>query len=189
MSDSGWWMFHGDACHTGEVSGSSIDSSNVGSLKLLHDVKISGPILSVPALVEGKVYVGLANSSGTPGASGGQLLKIDAATGQTEAEFQWHIAAGEGDSHGFMGMGCTPAISGDHIYFFAFNAKLYCLDRHTLRLVWVTDLRNPDAAHGQPVSNTLLFNAGDPNAAGWSSPVVANGKVYVGTGEGENPAL
>jgi outer membrane protein assembly factor BamB len=182
-------MFHGDTCHTGEVTGSPIDSGNVAELRLIHDVKIPGPILSVPAIVEGKVYVGLANASGTPGATGGQMLKIDAATGQIEAEFCWHLGPNEGDSHGFMGMGCTPAIAGDRIYFFAFNAKLYCLDRHSLQLVWVTDLRNPDAAHGQPVSNTLLFNAGDPNAAGWSSPVVANGKIYVGTGEGENPAL
>jgi outer membrane protein assembly factor BamB len=189
MSKSGWWMFHGDPCHSGEVSGSPINSESVVYLKLLHDVMIPGPILSVPALVEGKIYVGLANTSGTPGVNGGRLLKIDAATGEIEKEFFWSVAAGDGDSHGFMGMGCTPAISGERIYFFAFNAKLYCLDRHSLELVWVTDLRNPDAAHGQPVSNTLSFNAADPVAAGWSSPVVANGKVYVGTGEGENPAL
>jgi len=189
MSGSKWWMFHGDPCHTGEVTGSAINSGNVARLKVLHDIPIPGPILSVPALVDGKIYVGLANTSGTPGINGGQFLKIDAATGKTLAEFRWEVPAGQGDSHGFMGMGCTPAISEGKIYFFAFNAKLYCLDQETLKPQWITDLRNPDPAHGQPVSNTLVFNAGDPNAAGWSSPVIAKGKVYVGTGEGENPAL
>lgn len=189
MSNAGWWMFHGDSCHTGEVSGSDINTGNIANLKLLHDIPVPGPILSVPALVNGKIYVGLANTSGTPGVNGGRFLKIDAASGKIDAEFLWHVAPGEGDTHGFMGMGCTPAVSGGKIYFSAFDGKLYCLDQETLALNWVVDLRKPDVVHGQPVSNTLLFNAGDPNAAGWSSPVVANGKVWVGMGEGENPAL
>src|ERR1700722_8295347 len=104
MSGSNWWMFHGDPAHTGEVSGSLIDSSNVRNLKLLHDIAIPGPILSVPALVDGVIYVGLANPSGTPGVNGGRFLKIDAASGSTLEEFHWTVAPGAGDTHGFMGM-------------------------------------------------------------------------------------
>jgi outer membrane protein assembly factor BamB len=186
---SSWWMFHGDASHSGMAAGSDINSANASSLKLLHDIPIPGPILSVPALVGGNIYAGIANTSGTPGIDGGQFLKIDAANGSVLARFEWQVPLGQGDTHGFMGMGCTPAISGGCVYFSAFNGKFYCLSQDTLELIWVVDLRNPDPAHDQPVSNTLTWNAGDPNAAGWSSPVVANGKVYVGMGEGENPAL
>jgi quinohemoprotein ethanol dehydrogenase len=189
MSTSNWWMFHGDPAHTGLVTGSGITSKNVARLKLLHDVRIPGPVLSVPAIVDGYVYVGLANSKEVAGATGGTFLKIKAKTGRIERKFEWAIAPQEGDSHGFMGMGCTPAVTGGKVYFSAFNGKLYCLDQETLKPVWITDLRHTDLAHNQPVSNTLVWNAGDPPAAGWSSPVVVNGNVYVGIGEGENPAL
>ena len=74
------------------------------------------------------------------------------------------------------------------MYFSAFNGRLYCLDANTLALVWVTDLRVADYAHNQPISN-IGTNPAMPQAEGWCSPLVVNGKVYVGMGEGENPEL
>ena len=188
MTPSKWWMYHGDPAHTGEVTGSELSSRTIHRLKV-RDVPIRGPVLSVPALADGKIYVGLANTSGTPGVNGGHLLKIDATTGKTEGDFKWTVPCGEGESHGFMGMGCTPAVTAGRVYFFGFNAKLYCLEQASLKLVWVTDLRSADPRHGQPISNTLRTSPDDPNASGWSSPLVVHGKVYVGTGEGENKAL
>src|SRR5205807_5283173 len=120
----------------------------------LHDVPIPGPVLSVPAVVDGYVYVGLANSHQLPGANGGTFLKVNARTGVIERKFEWIISPQEGDTHGFMGMGCTPAVIDGKVYFSAFNGKLYCLDQKTLKPVWITDLRNTDLAHNQPVSNT-----------------------------------
>jgi len=192
MAYSNWWMYHGDPAHAGLVTGSRIDARNVHTLKLLHDIDIPGPVLSVPALVDGFVYVGLANNHDAPGANGGQFLKINAESGETLAKFEWSIDPGEGDSHGFMGMGCTPAVLKDtrQVCFSAFNGKLYCLNEGDLSLQWVTDLRHADPAHNQPVTNVA---PGGPPAAGWSSPVVApdilNGCVYVGMGEGENPGI
>ena len=133
--------------------------------------------------------MGLANSLELAGANGGTCMKINCRNGDIERKFEWPTPAAEGDTHGFTGMGCTPAVVNGKIYFSAFNGKLYCLDQDTLKPVWITDLRNNDPAHGQPVSNTLVWTAGDPPAAGWSSPLVVNGRVYVGMGEGENPAL
>lgn len=188
MKRSNWWMYHGDPAHTGLVTGSRINSSNASKIVLHHDVPVPGPVLSVPAIVDGFAYVGLANSHDQPGCNGGSFMKIELSTGEIVRKFEWAIDPAEGDSHGFMGMGCTPAVADGKVYFSAFNGLLYCLDQETLAPVWTVNLRKSDIAHNQPVSNTL----GDPNyppAAGWCSPVVANGSVIVGMGEGENPGL
>lgn len=181
-----WWMFHGDLAHTGEAAGSQISSKNVAGLKLKQSIDVPGSILSTPAVVDGYVYVGLANSLEAAAQNGGKFLKISLATGQTVASFLWSIDRAEGDTHGFCGVGCTPAVVGGNVYFSAFDGKTYCLDANTLQCKWVTDLRYADLPHNQPVTNDF-GNA--PKAAGWSSPAVVNGRVYVGMGEGENPSL
>jgi outer membrane protein assembly factor BamB len=119
--------------------------------------------------------------------NGGQLLKVDLASGQVAASFNWAIPSDERDSHGFCGMGCTPAVADGRVCFSAFDGKLYCLSADDLALLWVTDLRYADPAHNQPVTND--FGGDAPKAAGWSSPVAAGDRVYVGMGEGENPDL
>jgi outer membrane protein assembly factor BamB len=86
-------------------------------------------------------------------------------------------------------MGCTPAVAGGKVYFSAFDGKLYCLNQSDLTLAWVTDLRYADLAHNQPVTNDFPASPPQAKASGWSSPLVANGRVYVGMGEGENPDL
>lgn len=192
---SNWWMFHGDTAHSGEVTGSAINRLNVGDAKkfgLLHDVPIPGPVLSVPAIVDGFVYVGLANHLDAPGANGGKFLKISLKSGEIVHSFEWTTVPSEGDTHGFMGMGCTPAVWDGKVYFSAFDGKFYCLAQSDLSLNWVVDLRHADMAFNQPTTNLGDVSAGVP-AAGWSSPVIArldgptNGMVYVGMGEGENP--
>jgi outer membrane protein assembly factor BamB len=185
-----WWMYHGDPAHSGCVAAGSSDisSTTVGGLAKLHDVELAGAVLGVPAVVGGYVYVGTANSHLSHGSNGGAFYKVALATGSIEATFLWDIPTDERDSHGFTGMGCSPAVANGLVYFCAFNGKLYCLSASDLSLQWVTDLRYADPLHNQPVTNNLGSDE-DPVAAGWSSPVVANGKVYVGMGEGENPEL
>jgi outer membrane protein assembly factor BamB len=198
-TSSGWWMYHGDPAHSGYVgSGSAINAAALsgGKFGVLHTLNIGGPILSVPAVSDGFIYVGLANSRDAIGELGGTLLKISLASGATAAKFNWKIELNERDAHGFCGMGSTPTLVGDSasgkVYFVGFNAKLYCLNAADMSLVWVTDLRQQDLAHNQPVQT---FNPGPdinnepPSAAGWSAPLVVNGRVYLGIGEGENPDL
>lgn len=182
-----WWMFHGDLAHSGEATASDITAENVASLELRHSIAVPGSILSTPAVVDGSVFVGLANTLDVATQNGGQLLKIDLESGRTLATFHWIIPQGERDSHGFAGMGCTPAVAGGRVVFSAFNGKLYCLSEDDLTEQWVTDLRYADLPHNQPVTND--FGGDYPKAAGWSSPVVSGDRVYVGMGEGENPDL
>jgi outer membrane protein assembly factor BamB len=187
----GWWMYHGDPAHSGYVgSGSRITAASLaaGRLAVLHTLNLGGPILSVPAVADGFVYVGLANSRALAGELGGSLLKIDLASGATTAKFNWQIKPDERDTHGFCGMGSTPTVVDGCVYFVGFNAKLCCLRSSDLSPLWITDLRNRDLSKNQPVQT---FEPTDPNppAAGWSAPLVVNGRVYLGIGEGENPNL
>ena len=85
------------------------------------------------------------------GELGGTLLKIELQSGAIAHKFPWKIELNERDTHGFCGMGSTPSVVNGRVYFVGFNAKLYCLDAADLTLRWVTDLRNRDLAHNQPV--------------------------------------
>lgn len=199
---SGWWMYHGNPEHTGFVSDSGINSQNAKTLTTLYTIQLGGPVLSVPAVTDGFVYVGIANyhpeadGSGAPttgdtpdgSGNGGALHKIDITTGKILLTYIWNLGNDTEDTHSFTGMGMTPAVTADRVYFGAFNGKFYCLDKETLQLVWATDLRNPDPLHNQPISN---INGVSPPAVIWTSPVFnADGtRLYVGCGEGENPLL
>ena len=211
MSDrvSEWNMFHGNAAHDGLVTGSMITSANATNLAVLYTKEVGGAILSVPAISGGSIYVGTANGTtviddnasaqgttvedenleGTPWVDGGSFHRIDLATGDTLSSFFWQINRSQGDTHGFTGMGCTPAIVNGRVYFSAFDGKLRCLDAETLDLIWITDLRLADLSQNQPITNNSGVEQGKPQAEGWSSPLVVNGRVYVGMGEGENPDL
>ncbi len=182
----GWWMYHGDAAHSGEATGSRITAANVGTLRLLHSLQVPGSVLSVPAVVGGYVFVGLANTQDVAHQNGGQILKIELVSGKTVATYRWSIPVTERDSHGFCGMAVTPAVANGLVYFSAFNGRFYCLRESDLSEVWVTDLRYADLGHNQPVTNDFDTS---PKAAGWSSPVVSGRRVFVGMGEGENPDL
>lgn len=199
QAPTGWWMYHGDPAHTGFVSDSQLNSSNINTkggtvqspFTTLQTLSLEGPVLSVPAVSNGFVYVGLANYQLAQGGNGGALHKIDIQTGAIVKTFSWDLGNDTRDIHSFTGMGCTPAVAFGRIYFGAFNGRLYCLDEETLDQLWVTDLRLADAAHNQPVTNNAGVAGGGPAAVIWSSPVVtADGtKLYVGCGEGENPNL
>ena len=195
-----WFMYHGGYGHGGNAgSGSPLTSETVASpqFQLLNSIQTNGSVLSVPAVVDGYIYVGLANSHDAPGSIGGSLLKYDITTGQKVQEFTWPINVNDRDTHGFTGMGCTPTVINDFVYFVGFDAKLYCLTQIDLALVWVTDLRYADPAHNQPTTNTIGMDAGFAPAAGWSSPLVVNlmingvstPRIFIGIGEGENPYL
>ena len=193
---SGWWMFHGDPAHTGCAAGSRIDAAMVasGGFGMLYSLNIGGPILSTPAVCNGNIYVGLANTlentTQLPNGVGGTLHQIELATGKILQTFQWPIDLNERDTHGFCGMGSTPTVVGGFVYFIGFNAKLYCLDEADFtKPAWVTDLRNRNLDQNQPIQN--FDPTDDPKqyapASGWSAPLWVDGRLYLGIGEGENP--
>lgn len=174
-----WWMYHHDEAHSGVASGcSSITSASVGGLIRRTALPLAGKVHSMPCVVGGKVFIGTATSSLAAAGSGGTVYRIDLATGAVEATFTINTPPGTGSRQGDPGVGSSVAVSGGRVYASGLDGKVYCLDSG-LNLQWVTDLRNRDLAKRQPVQN-------GPIAEGWSSPVVAGGRVFVGFGEGES---
>ncbi|HST59758.1 MAG TPA: PQQ-binding-like beta-propeller repeat protein [Longimicrobium sp.] len=192
MASDGWWMYQGGPAHGGYVTDTPINSGNAAGLQILHTLELGGPILSVPAVTDGYAYVGVANNHSQPGSNGGGLFKVNLQTGVTESKFVWPIDPGQRDSHGFTGMGCTPAVAGGNVYFVGFDGIMYCVSQADVsRPVWTTNLRYADPKQNQPVTNDFPPQnpTQRPPAAGWSSPLVVGNSVYVGMGEGENPDL
>lgn len=171
-----WPMYHHDHEHSGHASGcSGLSSTTVQNLVLKKTVAVpeGGTFVTIPTIVGGKIYIGT-SQLGSPGA-GGYLYKIDIATGTIELKFAVPPLPAY-----FTGIGCSPAVVNGKVYFTGMPGLVYCLDATTFAQIWQLDLRNPSAAMNQPVKN--------PAADSWSSPVVVNGKVYVGCGEGESQA-
>jgi outer membrane protein assembly factor BamB len=180
LESKNWWMYHGDAQHTGRASGSSrITSTSVSTLKPLHPpITLDGPVISIPSVVDGKIYVGTSGKL--------KLYKIDISSGKVEDFFPKEGEIHEEPRHAyFQGVGGSPAIVNQRIFFTSIPGKVWCLDSSTMKLIWSTDLRKADPEHNQPVENLHFEHEIYGNADCWSSPLVVNGKVYVGCGEGE----
>lgn len=196
-----WFMYHGSYGHGGNAISDKLNSAFVGDEKefgFLASIETPGSILSVPAVVGGHIYVGLANSREAEGSNGGTLQKYAVASGKLVDEFTWNINVDERDTHGFTGMGCTPTVINDCVYFVGFDAVLYCLDANNLKKVlWTTNLRHYDLPQNQPIRNIRstagIYDGQLVPAEGWSSPLVinvnGNPRVILGIGEGENPFL
>jgi outer membrane protein assembly factor BamB len=174
-----WWMYHRDAQHTGVVTDSHISRANVTTLQPRYRVPLDGPVASVPAVVDNTIYVGIGNSARATAHRGGTLYAIDLVSSAVRATFTFNTPPLGGSRQGLAGIACTPAVMNGRLYFSALDGRLYCLDAATLTPIWVTDLRHADAAHNQPVTHTVA-------AEGWCSPLVVNGRVYVGCGESES---
>src|SRR5262249_45919081 len=157
--------------HTGLASGpSNIASTTAGRLRLRVTVPLDGPVISVPVVAGGKVYVGTGNSTTAANHSGGTLYRIDLATGAVEKTFTFNTPTTPrpgGSRQGYAGIGASPAVVDTRVYLSGLDGKLYCLDAATLTPLWVTDLRNIDAAHNQPVRHSVA-------AEGWGSPLVVD---------------
>jgi outer membrane protein assembly factor BamB len=168
-----WWMYHHDERHTGHASGGSgIRSTTVGSLSLAHTAAVDGPVITIPVVAHGKIYIGSSDAAG----GGGTLYKIDLGSGAIDHTFP---VPARFPAYS-QGIGGSPAVADGRVYFTALPGAVHCLHAASFTEVWSVDLRFPDPAHNQPVSN--------PMADSWTSPLVIGDRVYVGCGEGESGA-
>jgi outer membrane protein assembly factor BamB len=160
-------MFRGDPAHQGVFAGA-------GPRKL-HGVKWKFPtgnrVVSSPVWSGGVVYFG---------GDDGNVYSVDAVSGRQN----WKYVTG-GPVPG------TPAVSDGLLYVPSYDGKFYALDAKTGKLKWrfTTGGERRFEAKGlngmQPKNQTFA----DAYDVFLSSPVVVNGTVYFGSGDGNLYAL
>ncbi|HQR10331.1 MAG TPA: PQQ-binding-like beta-propeller repeat protein [Casimicrobiaceae bacterium] len=160
-------MFRGDAAHAGNYRDSAP--------RQFHHVKWKFPtgdrIVSSPVYSDGAIYFG---------SDDGNVYAVDAADGR----LRWkHKTGGP--------VASTPAIVGNTLYVASYDGKFHALDVRTGATRWkfTTGGERRFEARGlhgmQPRSQTFA----DPYDVYLSSPVVAQGIVYFGSGDGHLYAL
>ena len=154
--------FHGNTAHTGVYD--SAGPQQLGGVKLTF--KAGGAIVTSPAVAGGVVYIA---------AIDGHLYAIDQETGKEK----WNFKSS-------MPIRSSPAVVGDSLYFVSSAGSLVDIDINTGKPKWVFAFeyeRKFEAKnlHGYPPAAQTIPDAWDMFT---SSPAVANGKVYFGSGDG-----
>lgn len=153
-------MFRGDAAHSGV--------SAAKGLPALHGVKwrfrCSGSVSS-PALSEGLLYIGCDD---------GNLYALEAATGTAK----WAFKTGGR-------VASSPAVADGLVYVMSYDGKFYAIDAKSGEARWSF------ATEGERRFSAPHLHGGDPEAEVvpdpfdfyLSSPVLAQGMVYFGSGD------
>jgi outer membrane protein assembly factor BamB len=160
-------MFRGDAGHSGSYAGSAP--------REFHRIKWKFPtgnrIVSSPIWSDKVLYFG---------SDDGNVYAVDSETGRRI----WKRATGGP-------VPSTPAVANGVVYVGSYDGKFYAFDAHTGELKWKfkTEGERRFEAKGingwQPKTQTMA----DPFDVFLSSPVVAQGAVYFGSGDGNLYAL
>jgi outer membrane protein assembly factor BamB len=160
-------MFRGDPAHSGIYTGNGVPKLNGVKWKF----QTGGEVVSSPAIVDGVVYVG---------SNDGKLYAIDEAKGS----LKWKFATGARVSS-------SPAVADGVVFFGSYDGNFYAVDAATGKAKW--KFRN---AGERRYAGTHLHGAlpvgekmPDPFDVYLSSPVVWNGAVYFGSGDGNVYAL
>jgi eukaryotic-like serine/threonine-protein kinase len=154
--------FRGDPNHPGVYDEAPV--TKFTQLKWRFQTK--GIVVSSPALVGDTVYIGSADH---------RLYAINAATGTQKWTFKTE-----------SGVASSPAVSGGIVYFLSYDGNLYAVDAAAGTLKWkfATGGEHRFSAkhlHGsQPAAETMP----DPFDVYLSSPLVSQGSVYFGSGDG-----
>jgi eukaryotic-like serine/threonine-protein kinase len=155
-------MFRANPQHTGVYQSSPIEKF----ARVKWKFHTGGKVYSSPAIAAGVVYVG---------SSDGNLYAIDLASG-TE---KWRFAAHSRTTS-------SPAVAGGLVYFSAFDGNLYAVNADDGQLKWkfqTAGERRYAGTHlhgSQPAAEMMP----DPFDFYLSSPVVWNGAVFFGSGDG-----
>ena len=154
-------MFRGNPQHTGVYPGPAVARFT----KIKWQFPTKGQVLSSPAISNGILYVGSSDHF---------LYALDAATGV----LKWKFKTGGRITS-------SPAVLAGLIYFGSFDSNFYAVDAATGQLKWKFQTggeRRFAATHlhgAEPAAETMP----DPFDFYLSSPVVAIGAVYFGSGD------
>jgi outer membrane protein assembly factor BamB len=160
-------MFRGNPQHTGVYASPAVSPFT----KIKWQFHTKGQVLSSPAIADGALYIGSGDH---------YLYALDAATGVLRWKFK---TDGRITS--------SPAVSPGLVYFGSFDSNFYAVDAATGQLKWKFKTggeRRFAATHlhsSEPAAEIMP----DPFDFYLSSPLVSNGAVYFGSGDGNIYAL
>jgi eukaryotic-like serine/threonine-protein kinase len=153
-------MFRGNPSHTGVF-----DSPAPALSTLKWKFKTGGPILSTPAVANGVAYVGSADH---------YLYAVRVADGSE----LWKFKTG-------LGVNSSPAVAGGLVYVGSRDGNVYAVSADTGRQVWTFATKGERrftarGIHGiQPRTEMMP----DPFDLFLSSPTIAGGTLYIGSGD------
>lgn len=154
-----WLHTNGDYTQTRFYPGKQIHAGNVKHLRpeFSFQTEVRESMETAPIVVDGVMFMTTAFN---------HVYALDAATGQ---EF-WHYKHKMGPITTFC---CGPnnrgvAIEGGKLFMGTLDAKLVALDSKTGKLLWETDIADPEKGYSETMS-----------------PTVIDGKVLIGTNGGE----
>ncbi len=154
-----WLHTHGDYAQTRFYPGKQINAGNVSKLQpaFTFQTEVRESMETAPIVVDGIMYMTTSYN---------HVYALDAVTGK---EF-WHYKHKMGPITTFC---CGPnnrgvAIEGGKLFMGTLDAKLVSLDAKTGKLLWETEIADPEKGYSETMS-----------------PTVVEGKVLIGTNGGE----
>jgi outer membrane protein assembly factor BamB len=133
--------------------------------------KTEGPVLSSPAISEGVIFFG---------SSDGKLYAVDQETGKEK----WHFGTAQPISS-------SPAVADGLVYFTNYEAAVYAVDASTGKPKWRFAMEQERRFQAKGLHGTMPNDQTIPDPFDFltSSPAVFNGRVYVGSGDGNVYAI
>jgi eukaryotic-like serine/threonine-protein kinase len=156
------WMFRGNPSHSGIYEGAGVPRFSSVKWKF----HTGGMLIGSPAIANGKVFFG---------STDGNLYAVNGESGAQQWKFETKSR-----------IPSTPAVADGTVYFGAYDGIFYAVDASNGMVKWKFQTGGERRfagkhLHGvQPVSETMP----DPFDCYLSSPVVWNGAVYFGSGDG-----
>lgn len=157
--DKDWLHTNGDYTQTRFYPGRQINTSNVKNLRpeFSFQTEVRESMETAPIVVDGVMYMTTSYN---------HVYALDATTGK---EF-WHYKHKMGPFTTFC---CGPnnrgvAIEGGKLFMGTLDAKLVALDAQSGKLLWETEIADPEKGYSETMS-----------------PTVIDGKVLIGTNGGE----
>lgn len=154
-----WVHSNGSYVQTRYYPGSQINTKNVAKLKpaFLFQTAVLESMETAPIVINGVMFLTTSYN---------HVYAIDAVTGK---EF-WHYKHKMGPITTFC---CGPnnrgvAVAGDRLFMGTLDAKLVALDAKTGKLLWETQIANPELGYSETMA-----------------PVVVDDKILIGTNGGE----
>ncbi len=160
-------MFRGDPAHSGVYASAGPRQFHGVKWKFATGFRV----VSSPVYVDGVLYFGSDDNN---------VYAVDAITGLQKWKY---TTAGP--------VPATPAVSSGVVYFPSYDSKFYAVDAITGKLRWKTPTGGEKRFEAKGLDGTQPQNQtfADPYDIFLSSPVVANGAVYFGSGDGNLYAL